>query len=113
MSSTETGLARNTDPDTAHEAADIEVNELEHLVLRTLHKHGPMTSVEIANKTAVNLNSINPRMRPLSDKGVVVDTGQRRKSAVLHRCGSCGSVETVRHTKNLIVWGLKEGVRFE
>ena len=105
--SSETGLARHTDPDTAHDAAEIEVSDMEQHVLTTLCANGPLTSVEIANRTRLNVNSINPRMRPLVDKGLVVDTGQRRKSPVLHYCEACDHIETIRITKPLIVWGLK------
>lgn len=86
-----TSLARNTDPETSHEAAlNLDANLLERLVLETLLKHGPLTSEGVADLLKISLVSISPRFRPLVNKGKIADTGVRAKnksgrSAILWR----------------------------
>ena len=75
------GLARNTDPDTSHEAAKIHTSTLESMVFEALNKHGPMTAEEISQVTGVSLQSITPRIKPLMKIGILVDTGLRKPGA--------------------------------
>jgi predicted transcriptional regulator len=68
------GLARNTDPQTSHDAADsITANQIELEVCNALAV-GPSTTEEIANRLGRDLQSITPRMRPLENKGYVMRT---------------------------------------
>lgn len=75
------GLARNTDPVTSWAAAEtVNASRLMLLVMQAL-RNGPMTTEEIAAVTQESLQSITPRMRPLVNKGVVIDSGTRRPGA--------------------------------
>ena len=78
----EHGLSRRDDPATSRQAAAaVNVNALENEVLYALNEYGPMTSAEIAERCRRSLVSISPRLRPLANKGKVVDTGERRRTA--------------------------------
>lgn len=86
----EYGGARSTDPDTSHDSAKFDTSFLQQQVLFTLLKEGPLTSEEVADILKINLVSVSPRFRPLAEKGLIVDTGHRRKnrsgrSAILWR----------------------------
>lgn len=81
--------ARRADPPTSKlAAADVHVEELEDRVLRALrlsrtaargsNLHG-MTTHELAWLLKVELVSISPRLKPLADKGLVEDSGERRR----------------------------------
>lgn len=71
--------ARNSDPETAHEAAEsVYASGLEKQVLEYLQEHGPSTTHEIADGTGLSLVAVSPRMRPLTRKGLVQDSGRRR-----------------------------------
>jgi predicted HTH transcriptional regulator len=72
------GLARNTDPDTSHEAAKLNTTTLEGMVLEAINANGPMTTEEIARATGIDLQSITPRIAPLMRLGLLVDTGLRK-----------------------------------
>jgi len=72
------GLARNTDPDTSHEAAKLNTTTLEGMVLDAINANGPMTTEEIARATGIDLQSITPRIAPLMRLGLLVDTGLRK-----------------------------------
>lgn len=77
----EFGLARNTDPDTSHDAAhSFDAAELELIVWNTLYQWGPMTSEQVAEFLNINLVSISPRFRPLVNKGAIIDTGEKRRN---------------------------------
>lgn len=73
-------LARNTDPDTSHAAADaVKVAELEARVIEAL-KIVPsgLTNNEIADMTKIEVGSVSPRMKPLETKLLVTRTDGRR-----------------------------------
>ena len=72
------GLARNTDPNTSHEAAKLNTTTLEGMVLEAINANGPMTTEEIARATGIDLQSITPRIAPLMRLGLLVDTGLRK-----------------------------------
>lgn len=79
----ETGLARNTDPDTSQAAAQsFDPTRLEAVVLEVLrqHKEG-LTSTEVADILGIGLWSISPRLRPLANKGLIRDSGRRKEGA--------------------------------
>ncbi len=73
--------ARRRDPDTAKKAAArVPVADLEGRVLRALRlSRDGMTTHELARLLKVDLVSVSPRMRPLAEKGLVQDSGERRK----------------------------------
>jgi hypothetical protein len=75
-------VARHTDPATAKQAAEV-VNtaKLESEVRYCLHEYGPQTTVEIADRCGRALVSISPRLRPMANKGLVADSGERRAVA--------------------------------
>jgi hypothetical protein len=85
----ETGVARWTDPETSHQAAEsLNAADLAHLysvVWETLVKnqnnpkypHGLITR-EIAFLAGVHWGSISPRMKTMRLKGWVFNTGERR-----------------------------------
>jgi DNA-binding Lrp family transcriptional regulator len=75
------GLARNTDPDTSHEAAKLNTSTLESRVLEAINANGPMTTEEIAQATGIDLQSITPRIAPLRRRGYIFDSGLRRNGA--------------------------------
>jgi hypothetical protein len=79
----ESGRARRHDPDTAKKAAaKVPVADLEARVLRALRlSHYGMTTHELAWLLKVDLVSVSPRMRPLTEKGLVQDSGERRRPA--------------------------------
>lgn len=85
----EAGLARHSDPQTSHDAAEsIDASLLERLVVDVLKKNGAMTSEQVAIVLNMNLVSISPRFRPLATKGLIFDTGRKArnrsgKSAIL------------------------------
>ena len=65
----ETGLARSTDPDTAHEAAArIDATDLELRVLKVVARYGPpgglpMCVVEVhARLSELSIDTVSPRM---------------------------------------------------
>lgn len=74
-------LARHTDPATAHEAAAAvtpRVPELQRRVLDALAELGPSTSHEIAEHLDLPLISVSPRLRPLCNRGLVIEAGFRK-----------------------------------
>jgi DNA-binding MarR family transcriptional regulator len=84
------GAARITDADTSKEAAKLNTTFLQHQVLLTLIKEGPMTAEQVSEFTGISQQSLTPRFRPLVEKGLIMDTGERRKnrsgrSAILWR----------------------------
>ena len=77
---TEHGLARSSDPETSHAAArGVNATKLERLFLKALRgvKEGG-TADEIAEYLDRPLNTISPRTRPLVNKGLIKDSGERR-----------------------------------
>ena len=67
--------ARNTDPDTSHEAAERAtpaVPALRDLIVEALRKERyGLTSRQLAEKTGRDLVSISPRLKPMVEDGVV------------------------------------------
>jgi DNA-binding MarR family transcriptional regulator len=81
-----TARARRADPETSHAAAASMsrfITQAERKVLDALRSRGEAgaTSEELARFLAVPLVNVSPRMRPLADKGYVVDSGVTRKGA--------------------------------
>ncbi len=77
-------LARGTDPDTSHEAAQsMDTNELENLVYQIIAKHPNGCIADDVERELSHLrsNSITPRFAPLIRKGFIVDTGERRRAS--------------------------------
>lgn len=89
------GLFKNTDPDTSVLAAlAANVTDSEPAVLVTLaNAAGPLTAEEVAKFTGIPVPAITPRFRPLVNKGLIFDTGTRRKNL---------------SGRKAIVWGLKK-----
>ena len=77
----EHGRARRVDPDTSKKAAAaVPVAYLEARVLRALKlSREGMTTHELAWLLKVDLVSVSPRMRPLVEKNLVRDSGERRR----------------------------------
>jgi DNA-binding transcriptional ArsR family regulator len=72
--------ARRTDPETSHEAADsVELPDLEALVLAELRAlPDGATSHELAASLELPLVTVSPRLRPLANRGLVIDSGFKR-----------------------------------
>lgn len=92
----ESGRARRRDPDTAKKAAaKVPVADLEARVLKALRLLKGATTHELAWLLKVDLVSVSPRMRPLAEKGLVQDSGERRRgesgrASIVWRAVSCG-----------------------
>lgn len=70
--------ARNTDPDTSHEAAErVDANYSERIVLLALKSIGQATVKEISRYAGIHEWTISPRMKPLEEKGLVQRCGRR------------------------------------
>lgn len=76
-------LARETDPDTSHEAAEtVDTAQLEAMVYEVIKQH-PQGCIADDVENALwkyRSHSITPRFAPLLRKGLIVDTGERRKA---------------------------------
>ena len=75
--------ARNSDPETSHDAArriSHRLTELETLVLSALQEaeYYGATSGEVADATGIDLQSVTPRFAPMAERGLVVRTKSRR-----------------------------------
>jgi len=76
-------FARNTDPETSHQAAaKVNASRLEEIVMDAL-THGPMTSKELAEATGEARVSVSPRFKPLERRGLIVRTDERRDGCVV------------------------------
>lgn len=76
MSEFKEPLARNTDPETSHEAAkDASFRASRHrlLALQTLDRFGPLTDFELASRTGLQQNSIGKRRKECQDSGLVMN----------------------------------------
>ena len=76
-----TGLARKSDPDTSKEAAaKVDVKKTEYLVLIAIRDSGSQGCIaaELPDLTGLPLNSASARTRPLANKGLIRDSGERR-----------------------------------
>ena len=76
-------FARNTDPETSHDAADAlagkALTRLESIVVAALAAQpAGLTITEIADASGIEAQTISPRMAPLADAGRIVDSGVRR-----------------------------------
>ena len=72
------GAHRKDDPDTSKEAAQLDVSKLEGRVYELLRfKH--LTTEELAFSLNKPLQSITPRIAPLRRKGMIYDTGIRKR----------------------------------
>jgi len=77
------GLARNTDPETSHEAAEsFDATELERIVYEVIKQfpNGCIGDDIVKMLPQFGIQTISPRYAPLIRKGWVVDTGERRKA---------------------------------
>mgnify|MGYP003393521023 FL=1 len=73
-------LARNSDPITSDEAAElVHVEHVEGVIVRHL-KFWPagLTCIELAGSTGLAMDSISPRMVKLEEKGLIYRDGTRR-----------------------------------
>jgi len=85
--------ARNTDPDTSHEAAHtVDATRLEAKVYATLKENGDLTSKEISIACGEEYCSITPRMVDMEIKGLVWRVGRRKNP---------------NSNRSAIVWSLK------
>lgn len=91
------GLARNTDPDTSHAAAEsVDTTRLEMIVLDTITACGSLGATwdELHTRTGLNKASISPRFRPLCNKNLIKpkidDSGKK-----ITRPGVAGRAQTV------------------
>lgn len=75
-------LARHTDPETSHDAADsVPATKLEAKILAVLKgiARPGATTEELAQLTQLSLVTVSPRMKPMQRKHLVVDSGFRRR----------------------------------
>ena len=78
------GFARNTDPQTSKEAAvTVNVSSMEQTVLDVIKSYpkGCITEQIEWDLPDVRISSISPRIRPLINKGLIIDTGEKRPSS--------------------------------
>ena len=79
----DSAYARRSDPDTSRSAADAMTDDrLTELALAALgavrsHPEG-ITAQDMARVTGYDHNTISPRLRPLANKGLIHDSGERR-----------------------------------
>ena len=83
--------ARGSDPDTSHDAADDvrgeRATKLEAIVVACLKIHiDGLTMHGICAATGLPWNTASPRIRPLVRKGLVYDSGNRRKGPAEKYC---------------------------
>ena len=79
-----TNGARNTDPDTSHAAAkSVDAVQMERVVLDAISQfpEGCIADDLERRLSGFRWNTITPRFAPLIRKGLVVDTGERRRAA--------------------------------
>jgi len=94
---THAGRARRADPPTSKAAArSVDANQLEQVVLEVLrsHPHG-LTSHEVASITGLSLVTVSPRFRPLVNKNLVIDSGEKRagvsfRNSIVWKVIECG-----------------------
>jgi hypothetical protein len=72
------GLARNTDPDTSKAAAE-GVPNLEGVVYEAIRTLGRCIADDVVEHLGMRWDSVTPRFSSLIRKGLVRDTGERRK----------------------------------
>lgn len=64
----------------AEAAATVDVNRLRRLVMRTLSIFGPLTADEVAEKVAMDVLTIRPRLSELRRLGMIMPSGERRQN---------------------------------
>jgi hypothetical protein len=77
-------MARNTDPDTSHEAAEkVDTARLERMVYEVICKYPNGCIADDVERELSHLrsHSITPRFAPLIRKGFIFDTGLRRAAS--------------------------------
>jgi hypothetical protein len=77
----ETALARNTDPETSHAAAaSVKIQDAEAIVLRAIEAAGDkgLIAAELPGATGLPLNTVSARTRPLANRNMIFDSGERR-----------------------------------
>lgn len=72
--------SRQSDPPSSKAAArSVDTNHLERLVVQALRAHpAGMTSHEVAAYLDLSLVTVSPRFRPLVNKNLIVDSGEKR-----------------------------------
>lgn len=83
--------ARTADPMTSHNAADrveaviprLEKLVLDHLEERRRNDLGGSTSKEIAHALGLDHVTISPRMRPLCNRGMIRESGEKRDRSII------------------------------
>ena len=75
--------ARTSDPDTSHDAAlgmtEERLSKLAQAALACIKAHpGGVTAQDMARLTGVDHNTMSPRLRPMADRGLIHDSGERR-----------------------------------
>jgi hypothetical protein len=74
-------LARNTDPETSHEAAkQVSTTQLEDIIVKVFMKApNGLTADELSDRLPTfALNSLTPRIAPLIRKGYLFASGKRK-----------------------------------
>lgn len=77
------GLFRKSDPDTSVEAAlSIDTTEIEGYVLEAIKQRpeGCIADDVIKELSGLSSNTITPRFATLIRKGLIIDTGERRRA---------------------------------
>jgi hypothetical protein len=80
-------MVRTTDPDTSMDAADrVDSTTLEQQVYEVIAKHpdGCIAEEVMSHFPNHGVQTISPRFAPLLRKGLIEDTGERRKAATGH-----------------------------
>lgn len=80
----ERAVARRTDPDTSHDAAESirNLRASQDAVLATFWRFGPMTDQELVDRYAgppQSTSGLRTRRHELVDRGLIRDSGERRK----------------------------------
>lgn len=74
-------MARNTDPDTSHDAAEkVDTARLERMVYEVIcmYPNGCTSDQIMRHFPKHGVQTISPRYAPLLRKGLIYDTGERR-----------------------------------
>tara|TARA_R110000868_G_scaffold272773_2_gene532008 strand:+ start:1930 stop:2301 length:372 start_codon:yes stop_codon:yes gene_type:complete len=100
-------IARNTDPETSHSAADdatFKASKHRILALQTLYTFGPLTDFELAAKTGLQQNSIGKRRKDCQD-AFLIDVLLDENGMNVKRPAPSGS--------KALVWTLtRDGINF-
>ncbi len=90
--------ARNTDPDTSHEAVPTlsESASTQHAILETLAAHGAMTEEECAIITGVPRTSLSPQFKPMIRAGLIINLRNADGSLMKRKNPTSGKKALVR-----------------